>query len=144
MTKSEEIRALLAEGRESWEIAQIVGCNTAYVRVVRQRDASPDGMTPSDRKWRAENHDKVLEGMARRNRERYASDPKYREMQREKGRARRQKMIEADPNFRQKERERARANWRAKKAEISARRKLWRDERRAIVAAMVEVANAKA
>jgi hypothetical protein len=143
MTKSEEIRALLAEGRESWEIAQIVGCNTAYVRVVRQRDASPDGMTPSDRKWRAENKDKILAGMARRNRERYATDPKFREMHREKGRARRQRLIDADPNFHAKERERARVRWHARKAEISARRKAWRSERRAIVAAMIQVAHAK-
>ena len=142
MTKSEEIRALLAEGRETWEIAQIVGCNTAYVRVVRQRAASPDGLTPSDRKWRSENMDKVREGMACRNRERYASDPVFRERQLASSRKWQERAL-ADPAYAEQRRERERQRYQAKKAEIAAKRKTWKAERRAIVAAMVEVAHAK-
>jgi hypothetical protein len=143
MSKAQRILALLAEGQTPTEIAAVIGCRDAYVRVVRQRAASPDGITPSDRAWRQKNPDKVREMINRTHRRRYNGDAAYREKQRARCLARRQHMIATDPDFYQKERERGRARWKAKKAEISARRKAWRTERRAIVAAMIEVAYAK-
>ena len=142
MSKAQRILALLAEGKTPTEIAALVGCRDAYVRVVRQRAASPDGITPSDRKWRAENIGKVRASMARRNRDRYANDPAFRERQREASRRWNAKAL-TDPAYAEQHRERNRQRYHAKKAEIAARRKAWRAERRAIVAAMIEVAYAK-
>lgn len=143
MSKAERILALLDLGLSTGGIASIIGCNSAYVRVVRQRAASPDGLTPSDRAWREKNPDKVRSMANESIKRRYHSDPEYRARHREYCRANYER-IKNDPAYIEARNRAARERYHAKKAEISARRKLWRDERRAIVAAMVEVANAKA
>lgn len=39
MTKADRIRNLIKQGRSNRAIADIVGCLTAYVRTIRQRDS---------------------------------------------------------------------------------------------------------
>lgn len=143
MNKAQRILALLAEGKTTIEIAAIIGCRDAYVRVVRQRAASPDGLTPSDRAWREKNPDKVRAMANESIKRRYHSDPEYRARQREHGRAYYER-VKNDPAYIEARNSAARQRYRAKKTEIEARRKERRAERRAIVAAMVEVAHGKA
>jgi hypothetical protein len=56
MTKTDRIRALLAEGKEPAEIAHFVGCKIEYVRVVRYRlkagrDADVRWIAKNPKKW---------------------------------------------------------------------------------------------
>ena len=52
MTKTDRIRALLAEGKTAPEIAETIGCKVEYVRVVRYRlKAGRD----ADVRWIAKN-----------------------------------------------------------------------------------------
>ena len=52
MTKTDRIRALLAEGKTAPEIAETIGCKVEYVRVVRYRlKAGRD----ADVRWVAKN-----------------------------------------------------------------------------------------
>jgi hypothetical protein len=143
MTKAERVRALLAEGKTHKEIASEVGCLTAYVRTVRLRAASEDGMSPGERAWRERNADRVREAdriRAKRNGDRRT--PEQRERNRERMRERYRRLT-ADPEFVEAHRVRNREAYRARKAEINARRNARNAERRAIVAAMIEVAHAK-
>lgn len=137
-SKSQTILALLAEGRSTTEVAAIVGCGDSYVRVVRQRAQSPDGMTPGERSWRAANPDKVRQIERESNRRYYHSHPDYRARQIAKSqewhRARK-----ADPERYAAFLAQRRADYRAKKAEIAKKRA----ERRQIVATMLEVARAQ-
>lgn len=55
-TKSDRIRAYLAEGKAVCEIAEIEKCNKAYVRVVRRRLEQPFRES-SHFAWRAKNLD---------------------------------------------------------------------------------------
>jgi hypothetical protein len=71
-TKSERIRALLAQGLTPAAIAAAVGCRRQYVYVVRARAAAPDGLTASHRRWKAENRDEDLRKGRERARRRYA------------------------------------------------------------------------
>jgi len=143
MSKAERILALLDLGLSTGDIASIIGCNSAYVRVVRQRAASPDGLTPSDRAWRDRNPDKVREMHNRAQKLRYDTKPEARAKQRETNRLHYRKRA-ADPVWAEQNNAKKREHYRAKREEINAQRRAWRAERRAIVAAMVEVANAKA
>jgi hypothetical protein len=77
MSKSERILALLTLGPSTSDVASIVGCNSAYVRVVRQRAASPDGLTPSDRRFRATPEFKA--GRSAYVMRRYHSEPEFRQ-----------------------------------------------------------------
>ena len=142
-SKAQRILALLAEGKTPKEIAAAVGCLTAYVRTVRLRAESPGSVTPGERTWRTRNPDKYREMKARHKRNYYRSNPEFRERQNARTRAYYQAHKD-DPAFKEAHLVAKRESYQRRKAEIAARRKLWRDERRAIVAAMVEVANAKA
>jgi hypothetical protein len=56
VTKTDRIRALLAEGKEPSEIAETVGCTIEYVRVVRYRlkagrDADVCWIAKNPEKW---------------------------------------------------------------------------------------------
>lgn len=51
MTKAAQIRKLIALGRSNLRIAERVGCHTAYVRSVRQRDNGINGRRPCDQRY---------------------------------------------------------------------------------------------
>lgn len=78
-SKAERILDLLAQGKRPSEIAKTVGCLTAYVRVVRQREQCGSHMTPSGRAWVERNIEKVRAREAAYKKRRYANDPVYRE-----------------------------------------------------------------
>jgi len=139
VSKAQQILALLAEGKRTIEIAQTVGCLTAYVRTVRLRAQSPDGMTAGDKTWRAANPEKTKEIERRANRRYYRSHPEFRARQQKKSAAW-YRALRKDPLRWAAYLEQRREAYRAKKAQIAERKA----ERRAIVAAMQEVARAQA
>jgi len=78
LSKADRIRKMLHLSNK--DIAEIIGCHEAYVRVVRQR-TSPSGNPVTNeaaKNWAASNHGRVLAAAARRFRERYHNDPGYR------------------------------------------------------------------
>jgi hypothetical protein len=79
MSKAQRILELLAKGKAPKEIAQAVGCLTAYVRVVRQREQADDRMTPSGRAYAERNADRLRESNRLYKQRRYQTDPEYRE-----------------------------------------------------------------
>ncbi len=88
MSKAQRIKELLAEGRmATGEIARTVGCRTSYVRVVRQRAASPGGRTAADIAWVAANPEAVRQIRNRMQRKRYRNNPAVRAKQSERRRA---------------------------------------------------------
>jgi hypothetical protein len=88
-SKAQHIRKLYAKGLSTREIADEVGCDPGYVRVVaRQRDAS--GISDADKRyvtkrygslqayWKVYN-DRRQEQRSVYYRDRYQNDPKYRD-----------------------------------------------------------------
>jgi hypothetical protein len=116
VTKSERIMRLWAKLKDSPKkttvIAEKVGCDPAYVRVVaRQRKGST--RSEIDRRW-LDNGGR--EWIAARYRERYHNDPKFRAKQDAKSAAYRRHRYHTDPEFRAREAERSRARYWSKRA----------------------------
>jgi hypothetical protein len=151
MTKKERILALLEEGKTPQEIAAIVGCLDAYVRTVRQR-VKHGGQTPADKVNIQRQYERRKTDPEVRRRQsvyskeyqkrRYQEDHEYREMMRAKSRGY-YDAAKDDPDRLEKRRAYFRKRYQTRKAEINAKRKVWLENRRAIVAAMIEVAYAK-
>jgi hypothetical protein len=144
MSKAQRVRALLAEGKPHQEIADEVGCLRSYVRTVRLRAASEDGMSPGERAWRERNAERVKEFDRKREvRRRESMTPQQRARHRDLQREYYRRRAKNDPIFREKRRILALEGYHRRKEEINAKRRERQAERRAIVAAMIEVAYAK-
>jgi hypothetical protein len=77
MNKSERILELDQRGLTTRQIAEEVGCDPAYVRVVRQRQKA-GGDTEANIRWRRENWDRYSAYLAKSYSERYQRDPEFR------------------------------------------------------------------
>lgn len=98
-TKAARIRELLAQGKAPAAIAAEVGCLSEYVQSVKQRARHPGNMRPCDVRWQqsAVNKDRRAQYW----RDRYASDPAFRQRHLERSAA-------------------SYARWRARKSEARA------------------------
>ena len=95
MSKAAKIKQLYAQGMSVAQIAEIIGCDPAYVRVcARQRIIG--GMSVHDIAW--QRTDAYLKIKRERRLERYWSDPEFR-----------QRTIEAQRRSRSKQKSMARA-----------------------------------
>lgn len=105
MTLSDEIRLHLRDGMSPREIADLLGCRSAYVRVIRQR-TDPEGnsqLANADVTWRASPEGrKAIKAASRRRMLRYQTDPAFRAAWLERTRKYRRDRYRSDPEFRER------------------------------------------
>jgi hypothetical protein len=77
LSKARRIYELLQSGKKPKEIAAIVGCSDAYVRVIRQRQAG-GGKSKADLAWEATNPETVRAIKRRATARSYAANPEKR------------------------------------------------------------------
>jgi hypothetical protein len=120
LSKADRIRKMLHLSNK--DIAEIIGCHEAYVRVVRQR-TSPSGNPVTNeaaKNWAASNHGRVLAAAARRFRERYHNDPGYRAKHIARNTARNKDRYRTDQEFRERSKAYRRARYYKNSAESRA------------------------